>query len=195
MSALLIVLFGFQIQAALTGFADIATFLEVITILPALVLVFVYSVLGLKLVWRKGSMTKPGKMIPLSSVLAILTLGFVLGSVFVGVLASGAVLAIGRSSNVSADITIVVGAANSGTAQPFSPANFTVKAGTTVTWVNKDPVTHTVTSTSVPIGAILFDSGNLPYGNTFSVKLTVPGVYHYFCSIHPSMQGTIQVTA
>ena len=38
-----------------------------------------------------------------------------------------------------------------------------------MTWANNDTATHTVTSTSVPAGAKSFDSGNLPYGNKFSV--------------------------
>lgn len=185
MSFIFLALFGASIQGALTGFADLMTFLETIIIFPTLVLVLVYSILGLRLVWRKGSPHGPGRSIPMSSVLALLTVGFVIGSASIGVLASGAVLAIGRNSNVPADITIVVGASNSGTAQPFSPSNFTVKAGSNVTWVNKDPVTHTVTSSSVPGGASTFDSGSLAYDNTFSVTLTVPGTYQYFCTIHP----------
>jgi len=193
-SALFILLFGFEIQAALTGFADLTTFLEVLIILPSLVLVFVYSILGVRLVWKKGQMPGTGRMMPVSSVLALLTLGFVIGGAAIGVLANGAVLAIGKNSNVTADITIAVGSSNPATAMPFAPTNLTVKAGANVTWVNRDPATHTVTSTSVPTGASSFDSGNLPYGITFSVKLTVPGTYHYFCSIHPSMQGTILVT-
>lgn len=194
MSLLFIAAFGFQASASLTAFADLPSFLEVIVILPALLLVFLYSVLGVRMVWKKGSVPRTGRMIPLTSVLALLTLGFVIGGASIGVLANGAVLAIGRSSNTTADITIVVGASNSGTAQPYAPANFTLKAGSMVTWVNKDTVTHTVTSSSVPSGASTFDSGNLAYQNTFSVTLTVPGTYHYYCTIHPTMLGTITVT-
>lgn len=193
MSVLFLTLFGFQASAALTGFADIVGFLQVMVILPALVLVLVYSVLGVKRVWRRGAWSSR-RTIPMSSVLALLTLGFVIGGVFIGVLANGAVLAIGQASNAQADITIVVGASNAGTAHPFTPATFTMKAGSTVTWVNKDTVTHTVTSTAVPSGASPFNSGNLPYGNTFKVTLTVPGTYQYYCAIHPSMTGTIVVT-
>jgi plastocyanin len=99
------------------------------------------------------------------------------------------------NSNVKADVTIVVGASNNGVAQPFSPGNLTVKVGSTVTWLNKDPVAHTVTSSSVPSGAAPFDSGVRLYGQSFSFKFTQPGVYHYYCTIHPSMTGVIVVTA
>lgn len=195
MSLLFIAAFGFQASAALTAFADLPSFLEVIVILPVLLLVFVYSILGLRLVWRKGSAHKTVRMIPTSSVLALVTLGFVIGGALIGAFANGAVLAIGRNANTQADITIVVGASNTGTAQPFTPANFTMKAGGTVTWVNKDTVTHTVTSTSVPSGASSFDSGNLLFGHTFNATLTVPGTYQYYCTIHPLMKGTIVVTS
>ncbi|MDA4128206.1 MAG: plastocyanin/azurin family copper-binding protein [Thaumarchaeota archaeon] len=192
-SGLTLALFGGAAPSALTSFADQLTFLAFIILLPAIVLTLVYALLGVRVVWRKGTMQKPGRMIPLSSVLAVVTVGFVLGGVMIGILAGGQVTALVASSNAKADITIVSGAANSGTQQPFTPGNFTVKVGGTVTWVNKDTTTHTVTSTSVPSGAKTFDSGNLPYGLSFSVKFDQPGTYQYYCSIHPSMKGTIIV--
>ncbi len=186
--------FGSQIQSVLAGFADTTRFLVSLTIFPALFLTLVYSILGLRVVWRKGALFKPGRMIPLSSVLAILAVGFVIGGASIGLIASGVVSTLAGNSNVKADILIVQGASNAGTSQPFTPATLTVKAGASVTWVNKDPVTHTVTSTSVPSGAKGFDSGDLPYGYPFTVTFTTPGTYQYYCSIHPIMTGTIVVT-
>ena len=192
-SLLVLFLFSANIQADLTGFADLASFGIVILAVPALILTIVYSAFGMASAMRKGV---PGqrRMFPAASTLALLTVGFVLGSLFVGVLANGAVLSIGRSANTSANVTIVVGAANSGVAAPFSPGNYTTKAGSTITWVNKDSIAHTVVSTSVPSGAESFGSGPIQYGNVYSVTLTVPGTYNYECSIHPFMKGTIIVT-
>ena len=71
----------------------------------------------------------------------------------------------------------------------FSPNNLTVKAGTTVTWINKDSTAHTVTSDS---GAFT-SSGNLNTGTNYTFTFTKAGTYPYHCSIHPSMTGQIIV--
>ncbi len=74
----------------------------------------------------------------------------------------------------------------------ISPANITVKVGTTVKWVNKDSVIHNVTSTGGPAHLA---SSNLSQGGTYQFTATAPGVIHYVCTIHPTtMIGTITVT-
>jgi plastocyanin len=70
----------------------------------------------------------------------------------------------------------------------FSPQRVTVKAGTTVTWTNDDDIPHTVASSTK-----LFKSKALDTSDKFSFTFTTPGVYEYFCSIHPHMTGTIVV--
>ncbi len=71
----------------------------------------------------------------------------------------------------------------------FQPDSLTVPAGTTVTWVNRDIVRHTVTSTEG-----LFDSGRLEFGGSFTYTFEEPGTFDYYCTIHPTMQGTVIVT-
>ena len=73
----------------------------------------------------------------------------------------------------------------------FSPASLTVKAGTTVTWTNKDSDAHTVTSqgTGGPLG-----SAALSTGQSYSFTFTKPGTYAYLCTIHPFMTATVTVT-
>jgi len=73
----------------------------------------------------------------------------------------------------------------------FSPANITVKAGTTVTWTNQDSTAHTVTETDGKTGP---DSGTLEQGKTYSFTYTTAGTYSYHCSFHSSMTGTVTVT-
>ncbi|HEY6736422.1 MAG TPA: cupredoxin family copper-binding protein [Candidatus Saccharimonadia bacterium] len=73
----------------------------------------------------------------------------------------------------------------------FSPAGLTVKAGTTVTWKNEDSVSHNVVETDGQAGP---SSGTLANGQTYSFAFSTPGTYHYHCSIHPSMTGTVTVT-
>jgi plastocyanin len=70
----------------------------------------------------------------------------------------------------------------------FTPMSLTVKAGSTVTWVNMDDEPHTVVSNTQ-----LFRSGALDTKETFSFRFTEPGTYHFTCSIHPRMVGTIVV--
>jgi plastocyanin len=70
----------------------------------------------------------------------------------------------------------------------FTPATITVKAGTTVTWVNLDEEPHTVFS-----DAGLFRSSALDTKERFSFKFDKAGTYHYLCTIHPRMLGTVVV--
>jgi amicyanin len=70
----------------------------------------------------------------------------------------------------------------------FSPPNVTVKAGTTLTWRNRDDIPHTVKSSKR-----LFGSGALDTDDTYSFTFNEPGTYQYFCSLHPHMTGKIIV--
>jgi amicyanin len=72
----------------------------------------------------------------------------------------------------------------------FDPPKLTVKAGTTVTWVNRDDIPHTVASSTR-----VFKSKALDTDNSFTFTFTTPGSYAYFCSLHPHMTGTIVVEA
>jgi plastocyanin len=72
----------------------------------------------------------------------------------------------------------------------FTPERTTVKAGTTVTWINRDDIPHTVTSTTR-----LFKSRALDTDDKLSFTFTTPGTYEYFCSLHPHMKATIVVEA
>src|SRR3569833_4783682 len=72
----------------------------------------------------------------------------------------------------------------------FEPARLTVKAGTTVTWTNRDDIPHTVASKDR-----LFKSKAMDTDETYSFTFSTPGEYSYFCSLHPRMTGTIVVEA
>jgi plastocyanin len=72
----------------------------------------------------------------------------------------------------------------------FNAATITVKAGTTVTWVNGDDIPHTVTATDKS-----FKSKVLDTGDKFTFTFTKAGQYDYFCSIHPHMTGRVIVKA
>jgi amicyanin len=72
----------------------------------------------------------------------------------------------------------------------FTPAEITVPAGTKVTWTNRDDIPHTVTDAAHPKET---KSPALDTGDSYSRTFTAPGTYHYFCSLHPHMQGTVVV--
>jgi plastocyanin len=71
----------------------------------------------------------------------------------------------------------------------FSSATITVTAGSTVVWTNDDSVQHDVTFDG---GGIASDALN--HNDTFSHTFPTAGTYHYICSIHPFMHGTVIVT-
>ena len=70
----------------------------------------------------------------------------------------------------------------------FEPGRLTVKAGTTVTWTNRDDIPHTVAAKER-----LFKSKVMDTDESYSFTFSTPGEYTYFCSLHPHMTGTIVV--
>jgi plastocyanin len=70
----------------------------------------------------------------------------------------------------------------------FVPQRLTVKAGTTVTWINDDDIPHTVASVTK-----MFKSSALDTRDKFSFMFGAPGTYEYFCSLHPHMTGVVVV--
>jgi amicyanin len=71
----------------------------------------------------------------------------------------------------------------------FSPATVRVKVGTTIVWTNDDAIQHDVTFDGGTVS-----SGVLNHSDTFSHTFATAGTYHYICSIHPFMHGTVIVT-
>lgn len=70
----------------------------------------------------------------------------------------------------------------------FNPSTITVAANTTITWTNKDAVTHTVTSNPA-----LFDSGSIGKNGIYSYTFTTAGTYSYYCKVHPTMTASVTV--
>src|SRR6202166_1226585 len=70
----------------------------------------------------------------------------------------------------------------------FGPTTLTVAVGTTVTWTNRDDIPHTIESTEK-----VFKSKVLDTDEKFSFTFDKAGTYPYFCSIHPTMTGSVVV--
>jgi plastocyanin len=73
----------------------------------------------------------------------------------------------------------------------YDPVAVTVSPGATVTVVNEDNSTHTVTAKT----GNAFDTGVIQAsgGTTTFTAPTQPGDYPYICSIHTYMHGTLTV--
>ena len=74
-------------------------------------------------------------------------------------------------------------------AKSFSPNPIEIKVGDTVTWTNDHREAHTVTSKSSA-----FDSGDIQPGQSYSHKFDKAGSFQYYCVIHPSMVGEVDVS-
>lgn len=70
----------------------------------------------------------------------------------------------------------------------FDPARVEVRIGTTVNWRNAGDAPHTVTGDFA-------DSGALEPGAHFSWRFDEPGDFDYSCAFHPTMIGSIIVSA
>ena len=71
----------------------------------------------------------------------------------------------------------------------FSPKPITVKTGSTITVINDDNTTHTLTANN---GA--FDTGDVGGGQDGRITVNRPGTFAYHCTIHTFMTGTARVT-
>ena len=80
----------------------------------------------------------------------------------------------------------------------FVPRVVHVKVGQEIVWLNFDQDPHTVTSGGNNSDDNRWTSSPLiPDGKTFTLRLTQPGSYPYFCKPHQfqdSMHGTIVVS-
>jgi plastocyanin len=71
----------------------------------------------------------------------------------------------------------------------FQPHEWTIQAGTIVTWVNHDEWPHHVAAED----GKSFNSGIIGPGKDFKFTFTAPGRYSYRCGVHPTMSGVIIV--
>jgi plastocyanin len=70
----------------------------------------------------------------------------------------------------------------------YEPDPVVVQAGGKVIWQNEDTAPHTATADD---GS--FDTGVIENGKLGSATFKQPGTFTYFCEIHPTMHGTVEV--
>ncbi len=70
----------------------------------------------------------------------------------------------------------------------YTPQTVSVKAGARVTWTNDDVVPHTATDRSAA-----WDTKPLSRGQSSTQAFSSVGTFHYYCTLHPSMTGSVIV--
>lgn len=70
----------------------------------------------------------------------------------------------------------------------YEPDPVVVQAGGKVIWQNEDTAPHTATADD---GS--FDTGIVEKGKLGSATFKEPGTFTYFCEVHPTMHGTVEV--
>ena len=107
----------------------------------------------------------------------------------------GAIVDLTNESNVQMDIKDF----------KYAQANIKIKAGTTVTWTNRDTMEHDVMAqhdhsgeahdglSHHEVDSDAFGSALLAKGESYSFTFTEPGVEAYHCSPHPYMKGSVTV--
>lgn len=71
----------------------------------------------------------------------------------------------------------------------FVPADITIRAGESVTFVNRDLAPHTATA-----GDASFDTGTLRRDERKDIVFPAPGEFPYVCRFHRHMTGIVRVT-
>jgi plastocyanin len=94
-----------------------------------------------------------------------------------------------KLTSASAKATTETGNSITISGMTFQPQTVTVKAGDPVTWINTGSMPHQISGTNNNSLA----SSQLNQGGMFKHVFDKPGTYEYFCSLHPSMTGTIIV--
>ena len=125
-----------------------------------------------------------------------------------GLVALAPATAAHAQTTAAASQSVVVNVSTNCASFCFTPAQVSVAAGGTVTWVNKSGTAHTIArctpaNCSGKAGGTGQDPAftaatlNISPTGTATYTFTQPGTYVYFCTIHgyAIMHGTITVTA
>ena len=99
-----------------------------------------------------------------------------------GALAAGLIVVIGGIATAAEDARVMIDNFK------FSPIPLTVKAGSTITWLNRDDIPH-----SIVVPALGVQSHPMDTDGSFAYRFDKPGTYNYICGLHPFMHGTVVV--
>jgi plastocyanin len=108
--------------------------------------------------------------------------GFARGWSHRGILAVGLVALIGGIAFAADDAQVVIDNFK------FAPTPVTVASGSTITWVNRDDISH-----SIVVPALGVHSNIMATNQSFVFRFDKPGTYDYVCGLHPFMHGKLVV--
>ncbi len=129
---------------------------------------------------------------PRGLLLSLGVIGIILGGAIAGIFVLRLQPGLSGGTAAAGSVIMPVGV-GSNTALNFSPARIVVIIGSnnTVTFTNKDAVTHTVTATD---GS--FDSKDIGAGKSWTYTFPTAGTFTYYCIYHSTwMRGTVVVEA
>jgi plastocyanin len=119
----------------------------------------------------------------------------ILASLLFGISLAGVSDVLAQGAAKGTTVSMAQGSQSADNPEFYVPAETTVKAGETVTWINDDTAVHTATSgkDATPDGK--FDSSLVSPGQSSKPMAmpNEPSQYPYFCTLHPWMVGTITV--
>lgn len=117
----------------------------------------------------------------------------------VAIFASAMILPTQSAFAATVNVDITPGSSTK-TTDAYSPNPVEVNVGDTVVWTNKDTQPHTATSGTDSTadgkfgGTVANPASELILANgSYEFMFTEAGEYPYFCSLHPSMVGTVMV--
>ena len=99
---------------------------------------------------------------------------------------------LGCANNNEQTIDILSGAYkhDNSSKNDFSPSPLSVKVGTKIIWINKDPATpHSVKTDTGNV----FESPMMKFDQKYTFTFDKKGAYSYHCALHPWMRGYIEV--
>ncbi|MGQ0605846.1 MAG: cupredoxin domain-containing protein [Candidatus Nitrosotenuis sp.] len=76
----------------------------------------------------------------------------------------------------------------------YLPTQLSIKSQEAVTWINEDRGFHTVTTGYYDTPDGIIDSDQIAPSDKFHFTFDNPGEFHYYCRLHPWMEGTIIVS-
>jgi plastocyanin len=99
--------------------------------------------------------------------------------------AAAALFAANRSVDPASHVVVIE-------SMTYTPATLSIRAGDSVTWINKDLVAHTATTSASSRRS--FDSGTIEPAKSWSHTFTDAGRSSYICTFHPTMQAAVEIT-
>ncbi len=127
----------------------------------------------------------------------VLVAGLVITAAVLTAAATAAIQPAFSQTNTNNQLIIIPqGAAIEGAVTDYYiPETAQIPVDSQVTWQNQDTAAHTATAGTPTGGATgQFDTGIIAPGGSATVAITTRGLIPYFCTLHPWMTGTLQVS-